>query len=529
MRALNNVALFSWFPIVMVLFSMLPKHRALIVAVIAGALFLPEIQLAPISPDAPPPEQLAGLLICTKQNVISASALLAALVFDFDRLLRFRPRWFDVPMLFLCFCPFLSDYANKESLHDSLTASRDIGITWAIPYFLGRIYFKDPSHFRDLALGMVLGGLAYTPVCLAESILFPFFNQRIYGFFPGDANECLRSGGYRPVCFLQHGLAVGLWMVAASMAGFWLWWTGAVKEVKVPGSNLRVRFLWVVLPLVLMTFYIRSAGALALGMLGLLALLQVRWVRWPVLVMVMLAIPPVYMVGRLMVGQEPTGWLIVDMEKYNSHELMEKRVLEKPMWGFYPGYKGIDFQDTLKKAFDERAASSYIYRVLNEDMIMEKGLQHPWLGWGDQGQARVRTSRHHEVVSVGDALWILTLGDLGIVGLTTLFLAMLLPVARFVFVHRTSTWSNPILAAGAAAVVILLAYMNDNLSNNMFNPTYVLLAGGLASVTGTSLAVAKANVEEPEADEIELTAPGEPVPAGPARPGVLRRRRPSWK
>jgi len=47
---------------------------------------------------------------------------------------------------------------------------------------------------------------------------------------------------FRPMVFMQHGLAVALYMTAASLAGISLWMSGTVKRI------LRIHILWFVIP-----------------------------------------------------------------------------------------------------------------------------------------------------------------------------------------------------------------------------------------------------------------------------------------
>src|ERR1051326_6050543 len=98
MPILAKIALFGWVPFVLWLFSRLPPRRALLICVIGGALFLPEVQMAKVSPEAPEASEFLLVIIkLTKPNAISFGALLGAFCFDRRRLLSFRPRWFDLP------------------------------------------------------------------------------------------------------------------------------------------------------------------------------------------------------------------------------------------------------------------------------------------------------------------------------------------------------------------------------------------------------------------------------------------------
>src|SRR5205823_5308942 len=114
-----------------------------------GALFLPEIQMASVSLQAPDPNSFKAFIIVksTKPNTIAFSALLGVLLFDSKRLFSFRPRWFDIPMLVWCIVPMISDLLIPETepkrptFYDSFSASRDQVWFYGIAYYLGRVYF----------------------------------------------------------------------------------------------------------------------------------------------------------------------------------------------------------------------------------------------------------------------------------------------------------------------------------------------------------------------------------------------------
>src|SRR5437762_2522975 len=121
MPILTKIALFGWLPLILYLFyRMRQKHQALIVCFIAGTLFLPEIQLAPVSGDAPDSNDFKLVILkFTKPNTISISALFGAFLFDRRRLFAFRPRWYDLPMALWCGVPYFSNSGMGETLYDS--------------------------------------------------------------------------------------------------------------------------------------------------------------------------------------------------------------------------------------------------------------------------------------------------------------------------------------------------------------------------------------------------------------------------
>ena len=57
--------------------------------------------------------------------------------------------------------------------------------------------------------------------------------------------------------------------------------------------------------------------------------------------------------------------------------------------------------------------------------------------------------------------------------------ALLLPVLVFLRRYPTRLWVHTAVAPSAALAVLVGLYMIDNLFNAMFNPIYVMSAGGL--------------------------------------------------
>ena len=47
-------------------------------------------------------------------------------------------------------------------------------IHWAVPYLIGRLYFGSPEGIRELAIGIVIGGLLCILPCLYEMKMSPY-------------------------------------------------------------------------------------------------------------------------------------------------------------------------------------------------------------------------------------------------------------------------------------------------------------------------------------------------------------------
>ena len=101
MQLLIPIALLGWIPLSISLLALLPPRRAVVVSVIGAWLLL--------LPAAIP---LSGLPDYDKMMAATVGILLGTLIFQPNRLLEFRPRRFDLPMLCWCIAPLISSLQN---------------------------------------------------------------------------------------------------------------------------------------------------------------------------------------------------------------------------------------------------------------------------------------------------------------------------------------------------------------------------------------------------------------------------------
>jgi hypothetical protein len=137
---------------------------------------------------------------------------------------------------------------------------------------------------------------------------------------------------------------------------------------------------------------------------------------------------------------------------------------------------------TANATLGAERAQSLESRLINEDMLTGRALERPVAGWGGWGRARIHDESGQDV-TITDSLWIIFLGNKGLLGLTGLMLALLLPVVLLPLRIPVRLWANPDAGACAALAVILLLWAVDNLLNGMINPVYLLIAGGLGALT----------------------------------------------
>jgi len=416
---------FGWIPAVLLLFAVFPPRRAVIITIIVGWLFLPfDTYKIPLLPDY------------TKMSGISFGLLLAIVLFDFQRLVRFRFSWIDVPVALFCISPLPSSVANGLGVYNGVSGVIDYAVAWGLPYFIGRMYFWDAKGIRELAIAIFIGGLIYIPFCLFEVRMSPQLAAIVYGQ-QGAWNSVYRFGGYRPIVFMYDGLLTGLWMAVCALVGYWLLRTRALT--KLHGISLTL-----LAPVLLVTAVLcRSTGAIVLLFVGIAVLEFSRFAKTRVAFWCLLLVAPLYLVTRI------TG-----------------------MWS------GGEITELAAKV-DAARAHSFQFRIKNEDMLVAKALQRPAFGWGGYGRGEVH-NRYGDIVSVPDGLWVQTISKNGLVGLVSLYAMLLTPVFRCIYSYpRADNFAESVVASLAVATTL---FAIDCLPNAMENPIYPLVLGGLGGL-----------------------------------------------
>ena len=248
------LALYGWIPVAVIMFALMPSRLAATTAVIGAWLILPPYALP-----------IAGLPDYSKSTAAVLGVLLGTFFCCPDRILMFRPRWFDLPMVFWCLSSIVSSLQNGLGLYDGLASSLTLIMVWGLPYFVGRLHFGDFDRLRYFSIGTVVGSLYYVPFCLYEMHMMQSLLINIYGLGKWQAISGFRWGGYRPSVFFWTGLECGLWMCTASLTGWWLWRCGALQRLG------QFRFGPVLLPVLTATAILcRSTGAILLLAAGMI-------------------------------------------------------------------------------------------------------------------------------------------------------------------------------------------------------------------------------------------------------------------
>ena len=426
-NAMVPLAMFSWVPLVLWAFSRFEPKKAAAGAFVLGWMFLPEAAF-----------KLPGLPDYTKMTASCVGVMLGAFVYDRKHLLTVRLSIVDIPMILWCTCPMLSSLANGLGAYDGFSESMYQTITWGLPYFMAKIYFADKEGLTILAMAIFLGGIIYIPFCFIEMAISPQLHRMTYGFSQANILQSMRAGGFRPVVYMQHGLMVAMWMVSASFIGIWFHYARVLPE-----KILFVPTKLFLPALLVTTVLMKSSGALALFILGLTALFSAQKTRVPILIIIMLLIPPTYMITRT-----------------------------SGIWS------GRNLSDWVARKFSEDRAQSLQFRFDNEYLLIDKAKEGTFFGWGGWGRSRVYDDDGRDI-TITDGLWIIALGTRGPYGTFFLSLSVVLPMLLLLFKIPAGKWNKPEYAAASVFATLLTLYMIDNLLNAMVNPIFMLFNGGI--------------------------------------------------
>lgn len=436
MRLFADLVLLGWVPVVLLMFYIFPPRRAAIIAVIGGWLFLPWLNY-----------ELPGLPDYTRVTAISLGVLLGALVFDGDPILTVRARWFDLPVIAFCICPLFSSISNGLGLYDGLSSVLTQFVAWGIPYLVGRTYFGNIEGVCELAVGVVIGALLYVPFCLFENRMSPRLHYLVYGFNARTIGHFMQrplSGtaleGWRPIVFLECGLAVCIFMSVASLLGVWLWRCGTIKKLGgIPVS-------WLIPPLIVTTILCRGVGSIAVLIMGLSTLFITKWSRSRIAVILLALSVPSYYAGRI------SGVL-----------------------------NGEGMQTLVATFITVEKAESLAIRQWQESVLMRKILSRPLFGWGQWGRYRGGIEvaeddpyntgtfvREGNLTSV-DSFWLFTFGTKGFLGLIAFTAVLLVPVSMVIRRVPGPMWASsefgPITALATALIIVLINFLFDGLFN----------------------------------------------------------------
>ena len=407
------------------MFLVLHPRRALLVCWVGGFLFLPQGYAI----------ELRGLPDYDRWTALGYGTMMAVVTLDTKRLLTIKISIWDLPILVFILTPVLTGLSNGLGLYEGCSFAFSRLVQWGIPYFLGRIYFRDANSLKELAVAIFIGGLIYVPLCLFEIRMSPKLHKIVYGQHVAWGGK--RLGGWRPSVFLDTGIALGMWMTAVSFLAIGLWRTRALKSLfTVPMAPLT-------LGLLLVTILCRSLGAILILAGGLGAFFSTRLTRFRILLILLALFPSIYMTARVT--------------------------------GIYSGKLSVNL---IASHVSSARANSLQTRLDSENILSAKALQRPLLGWGRFSRNRVYDDRGRDL-AVTDGLWVIIFGQSGLISLAAWTFAHAFPALRAAR-YPKRLWNSAVFAPFLILSILPSLYMIDYLLNAMVNPLVILILGALS-------------------------------------------------
>ena len=435
---LAHLVMLGWFPVCLALFLYCKPAKAVATGMVMGLLLLPNISY-----------EFHRIPEYDKTIAVGFGLVVAALILDRRRLLSFRPRWVDLPVVVLCLSAFFSSLANGRGLWDGLSGMFDHFARWGVPWILGRVYFADFKPQQQLALAIVVGALIYTPFCLFEIKMSPLMHQLVYGVKLKAVKHAHRGMLWRPNVFLVHGLMAAMYLGMAAFLAFTLWLSKAKEQLRGFPMIAVAGLLMVV------TVGASSKNALLMMVAGIVCLLIAKQFRWGFPLLLMVLVPPAYIGLR-----QGVGW------------------------------QGQELVDAVDKAFGPGRAMSIKTRLDSENVLHDRTNEKKWLGWSDAGQFTGNQTERGEPTERGyiiiiDSMWLIYVGTGGLVGLISVFSIMLL--APFLAWKNIPAryWTHPALSVTVALSILSVLFALDCLLNSFDNPVFIAAGGGVCGLLGT--------------------------------------------
>lgn len=431
------IALFGWPFVCGYLFSRLPLAKAVIWSLLGAYFLLPsalEIDL-PLLPSF------------DKMSITAVAVLLLCWVYGTE-----APRPHRSPLLYVfaaafIISPILTSFTNSYELS---TAGKSIpgyypldGLKFAgrnvlllVPMYIGSRFLSTDYARSALLRAMPAVALVYSLPMLFEIRMSPQLHRWVYGYFPHTSfAQQIRGGGFRPVVFLNHGLALATFIALSLLATLVL-------------LRMRARIFGQAPALV---------GAYISGLLLLCKSLG------PVIYAVLFA--PVIMILR------PRSWMkIVCVASLfvSAYPFLRTNNLSP-----------LDLVSKIASSVSADRLASFDVRVENEDALLAKANQKPFLGWGGWGRSRIFDQWTGQDISVTDGGWIIYYGVFGWFGYLSLF--GLITVASFRALKQTDKRVTPENLTRGGLALMMGVYVLDSIPNGAQLTLIFIIAGSIAS------------------------------------------------
>lgn len=336
-------------------------------------------------------------------------------------------------------------FANTEPLRFATRRIQGLGMrdlitmTWQcllflVPFFIAQRHLSGPKQQVELLKAFVVAGLIYSFLVLFEARMSPQLHRWTYGYFQHGWNQHIRGGNFRAIVFQPHGIWVGIFLFHCVMSSFIL------ARLKETDGNKKLLYLFIGFWLSITLFLSRNFGATGLALL----FVPMLWFLVPrIQVWISVTVVAAFLVFPAL---RQSG--IVDFER--TAEFVGRLSVERQQ--------------------------SFMFRVDNEDLYLERSALKPLTGWGIWARWRARDAFTGDDITTADGIWIIVLGERGWIGYVAFFGLLAAPILMLPRAARRR--DLPPETAGIA--LILAATMIYQIPNDTIGPMTIIMAGALA-------------------------------------------------
>jgi hypothetical protein len=312
-------------------------------------------------------------------------------------------------------------------------------------FYIGSRFLSSTTGRLEILKVVVASMLIYSLPMLVEARLSPQFHRWVYGYATTSFATAVRWGGYRPSVFLPQGLQLALFIAMALIAAFVL-------------ARARIRIFrlppWApatyLMPILLLS---KTLGAVVYA----------------------IAFAPLAIFARPSACVKIAAALLLFVCAYPALRTQSLVPVETVLGAA---------QNVSKDRAD-----SFLVRLSNEKVLMDKANQKPFFGWGGWGRNRVYDAWDSKDITLTDGGWIIYFGAFGWLGYIGLFGMFAVSVLRVgAFVKRADEQDAKVAAALALMFEVNIV---DMLPNANLTPLTFVIAGSIARKLAPARAVKK--------------------------------------
>lgn len=434
-------ALVAWLPIALALFLLRAPLLAASLTILGSVLLLP----------ARASFSFAGFPDLGREQIGVLCALFGCLLFHGQQLRGQRPgRGWDLLVVVLVVGAVATALTNSDTViygplalpgltpYDAVSDGAKQLLALGIPFFLGRALARKPRDLEPVLAVLAGAGVVYSLPILYEMLMSPQIHRMVYGYHQHRFTQVMRGGGWRPMVFMAHGIALALFVLSATLA--------SVTLARARRAVLQLPAWPVAGYLGTILLMCRSLGALVYGIV--------------IIPLAALASPRIQL--RLAI-------------------ILSAAVL------MYPVLRALDWFPTetmieIGSRVEEERGESLGFRFENEDRLLAKARERVWFGWGGWARNFAYAPETGENISVTDGYWIIQLGTRGVVGFTAAFGLLLAPIAAVARrMPAVGSGVDRVLLGGSSLVVAITAV--DLIPNGFLNCFHVFFAGALVGAS----------------------------------------------